>query len=165
MPAGGAITVGAIAGLSSIIGAGKSSDAATDASRMQSASADRALQVQRETRDQQRQDRSGYLAAGNQAVKYLGDYLGGQQNVAMPGAYSSPYAGAQHTLGGYVNPARAAVGSAYPPTPQGPQGPAQPSDGGPYSMVQMVYPQTGERANVPMAQVKHYQQRGAQVVG
>lgn len=147
-----------------IVGSKKQADAARDAARIQADTAAKALAFQKEVKDQQRQDRAGYLNAGNQAVQYLGNYLGQQQNMALPGAYQNPYAKA--TLGSYAQqPPMGTQQAVSPrPAPTGPQGPAQPMDGGPSSMVQMVAP-TGERQMVPGHMVKHYQQRGAQVVG
>lgn len=158
------VAAAGIGAAASLIGAGINAHSSSSAADKQAQAAEKALALQKETRDQQRQDRAGYLAAGNQALSYLGDYLGKQQNMALPSAFQNPYQTASASLGSFAQAQPMGTRPAVRPAPTGPQGPAQPMPGGPSSMVKMVAP-TGERQMVPMSQVKHYQQLGAQVVG
>lgn len=164
MPAGGlgtAALVAGIGGVASLLGAGKSSRASNNAIKASSRSSDLALAEAKRVRDIQDQR---WQEADARAQKFrdnpmtytpYGNAYAGQGQVAAPAMrqQTPPVANAYGPQGIQKRPTQPVQASQRPP--QGAQEP----------MVQMVYPQTGDRSQVKQSQVKHYQDLGAQVVG
>jgi hypothetical protein len=83
-----------------------------------------------------------------------GNSYAGQGQVAAPSMRQpTPVANTYGPQGIQKRPTQPVQASQRPQ-----QGPEEP-------MVQMVYPQTGDRSQVKQSQVKHFQNLGAQVVG
>lgn len=84
IPAIATVGAAAIGATASGIGAAKASNAAKEAARIQSASADKALAEQKRIFDLQRGDRAPYLAASTAALGNLGQLAGRNQYMALP---------------------------------------------------------------------------------
>jgi hypothetical protein len=126
----------------------KQSSAAKKAAEQQAASANRAIDLQREMYQQGRQDLTPYMQGGNQGLTALTSLLG----VAPPPGAAPPM-GAPMAAPGFPGTR---------PMPPGaiPTGGAQPRPGGAPGMVLLRAP-TGQQQAVPADQAAFYLARGA----
>lgn len=181
MPAVIPLVIAGASAAGQIYSAKKGASAAKTAAATQSASADKALELQRQAYEQQRQNLAPYRALGEGSLQNLGNF---QSFAGVPGNFGAgvqsqyqhalspnysmppqgPLPGAAPQMGGRTNPngqpiVDYAVQRGTLANPQGTMLRA-PQAG---QMVQMRAP-TGEVMPVERSQVEHYMQRGATVV-
>ena len=155
-----ALIGGAIAsGVSSLVGAKVASNAAKSAAKTQSQATDRALAVNQQVYNQQRQDQNPYMQVGQQGLTNLSQIVGNQQP----------------RFGGGLNPSQPQMQppmnlgtTGRPPMPQGgpqiPQG-APMGGGGQSGPMVTVQAPTGETRQVPQALAQQMVAKGARIVG
>lgn len=151
-----------VGAVGTLAGAALQSNGADNAAKISAQTAQNALDFQKQIYQQQLTNRQPFLDQAKSSLGTLADLASQNKTMALPPAYG-PY-GSSSSMPIAQSGSRGTLGNYGTPQPMG-AGMASPAPGGPSSMVQMVYPQTGERSSVPAAQVKYWQSKGAQVVG
>lgn len=148
--------------LANLYGAHQAANASKQASAVQQAGAQKALDFNQMLFGQQQQAFAPYQATGQGAASQLGSLLTGARPPSMPASVQKVIGSGQTPAAAQINPQPLQGASMAQQNPAMGQAPpaAQPSQG---ALVTMRSP-TGETGQVPAAQVQHWLSKGAQVV-